>query len=236
MRCINIRRIALSLGLGAAMTVLVAWRASLTFTLIPPDGVRTDVRDTRSIPVWPTSVPEDWPRVPTHQWIERWLLKETLTAGALGPAMSEVTPPLIESGHYEVDAERSGWPLRAFIRFKASIHNPLVSREVNLGTLRRGLVIPGSWRWGRYATLVRLPILPLWPGFAINTIFYGAFGFAAMAGASALRRRRRFKRGLCVQCAYPRTGGDICPECGTAVASAAKSPVPAAEPNGSTPV
>src|SRR4029453_17217101 len=42
-----------------------------------------------------------------------------------------------------------------------------------------------------------------WLGFAINTIFYAAILWLLFAFPSALRRRRRIKRGLCPACAYP---------------------------------
>jgi hypothetical protein len=57
---------------------------------------------------------------------------------------------------------------------------------------------------------------PIWPGFAINTLFYAGIlrltwgGFAA---PFALRRRRRIKRGLCPACAYPVGDSSVCTEC-----------------------
>ena len=62
-----------------------------------------------------------------------------------------------------------------------------------------------------------LPLQPLWPGFAINTIFYAAVLWLPVAGLSALRRRRRSKRGLCPACAYPVGNSAVCTECGVSV-------------------
>ena len=64
-----------------------------------------------------------------------------------------------------------------------------------------------------------LPLLPLWPGFVINTIFCAAIVWMLFAAGGRMRRRRRIKRGLCPKCAYDLRGSDskICPECGTAV-------------------
>src|SRR5262245_36915851 len=64
--------------------------------------------------------------------------------------------------------------------------------RVMLGT------IPFSW-----LELRVLPLMPLWPGFAINTVFYAAILWLLFAFPFALRRRRRIKRGLCPACAYP---------------------------------
>jgi len=55
----------------------------------------------------------------------------------------------------------------------------------------------------------------------------GAFGLhACLRGAiGALRSRRRARRGLCLNCAYPRpASGAVCPECGAPVAMSAERP------------
>ena len=59
---------------------------------------------------------------------------------------------------------------------------------------------------------------PIWPGFAINTVFYAFLLWLIFAVPFALRRRWRVKRGLCVKCAYDLRGrapmSEVCPECG----------------------
>jgi hypothetical protein len=59
-----------------------------------------------------------------------------------------------------------------------------------------------------------LPATPMWPGFAINTLFYAAILWLLFAAPFALRRMRRIKRGLCPACAYPVGASDLCTECG----------------------
>jgi hypothetical protein len=59
------------------------------------------------------------------------------------------------------------------------------------------------------------PLRPLWPGFAINTIFYAAVLWVLFAVPGRVRRWRRIKRGVCVRCAYPVGASDVCTECGT---------------------
>lgn len=62
-----------------------------------------------------------------------------------------------------------------------------------------------------------LPMLPLWPGFAVNTIFYAAIAWSVWWMPRALRRRRWRKREQCVRCGYELKGlaaGIACPECG----------------------
>jgi hypothetical protein len=68
-------------------------------------------------------------------------------------------------------------------------------------------------RW--YASRdVELPVVPLWPGFAINALFYAVILWLLFAAPFALRRRRRIKRGLCLACAYPIGESEVCTECG----------------------
>jgi hypothetical protein len=62
-----------------------------------------------------------------------------------------------------------------------------------------------------------IPLRPLWPGFAINTLFYAAILWLLFAAPFALRRRRRIARGLCPACAYPVGVSPVCTECGRPV-------------------
>ncbi len=62
-----------------------------------------------------------------------------------------------------------------------------------------------------------LPYAPIWPGFAINTIFYAAILWLPF-GPFQLRRYVRRKRGRCIKCGYDlrgHSGGEVCPECGS---------------------
>ena len=84
------------------------------------------------------------------------------------------------------------------------------------------LVITGGWWIGEsslYERLSmiyskRLPLIPIWPGFAVNTIFYGAIIWLLIPGPFALRRLIRRRRGLCPACGYPVGESDVCSECG----------------------
>jgi len=61
-----------------------------------------------------------------------------------------------------------------------------------------------------------LPLVPLLPGFALNTMIFGLAWFAAGTGFVGLKRSRRTRRGLCPACAYDLSGDPAsgCPECG----------------------
>jgi len=59
-----------------------------------------------------------------------------------------------------------------------------------------------------------LPILPLWPGFAINTLFYAAILWLLFLAPFRIRRAVRIRRGRCPKCAYPVGVSPVCTECG----------------------
>jgi hypothetical protein len=72
---------------------------------------------------------------------------------------------------------------------------------------------------GTLAPAVRTPrrvllTTPLWPGFAVNTLFYAPIPWLLICGAFALRRFLRQRRGLCPACAYPMGESAVCTECG----------------------
>jgi hypothetical protein len=62
-----------------------------------------------------------------------------------------------------------------------------------------------------------LPLRPIWPGFAINTVFYTTLLWLLFAAPFALRRRLRIRRNLCPHCAYPVGTSGVCTECGKAI-------------------
>ncbi len=61
-----------------------------------------------------------------------------------------------------------------------------------------------------------LAMTPIWPGFAINTIFYAAILWLLAFGPFAVHRFIRDKRGRCIKCGYDLRGDFSagCSECG----------------------
>ncbi len=216
MRRINVRRIVMVLGVGAVITVLVAWYRPVDRSAAAlARGIRVAQFAPTGTP-WPIRVPSDWPEVPAFRDFERNRWEESASfSGMLNGPDPQATPQFVH-WWYSVDVQRSGWPSRALVRYDGQAGPLLQPSELDLGVLRHGLSLPPSLRSPAIGTTKPLPLMPLWPGFAINTIFYGTWIFALMVGFAAIKRRRRFKRGLCVQCAYPLTGGELCPECGHA--------------------
>ena len=62
----------------------------------------------------------------------------------------------------------------------------------------------------------------LWPGFAVNTIFYAVAFWLVICGLFVLRRFIRARRGLCPVCAYPRGESTVCSECGKSLPECVK--------------
>ncbi len=59
-----------------------------------------------------------------------------------------------------------------------------------------------------------LPLRPVWPGFAVNTLLYAAVTWLLFVCPFELRRFIRVRRGLCPTCTYPMGASEVCTECG----------------------
>jgi len=81
----------------------------------------------------------------------------------------------------------------------------------------------GQWKGVSLRGFDFLPVLPVWPGFAINALFYAAVLWMMLFGPFVLRRRLRCRRGLCPTCAYPIGRSPLCTECGAPIPSAARN-------------
>jgi len=101
----------------------------------------------------------------------------------------------MQSMWYSIECKADGW------RPSLSLANPLIPDDQHY--------------------LRRFPVVAIWPGFAINTIFYAAILYALFAVPGAVRRRVRIKRGQCASCGYSlrESVSDKCPECGAATAT-----------------
>ena len=78
-----------------------------------------------------------------------------------------------------------------------------------------------------------LPLRPLWPGFAINTLVYAAVPWLLFAAPGRVRRWRRIRRGLCIKCAYPVGTSEVCTECGVRIIRRSRGLPSPAPPAGS---
>ncbi len=61
-----------------------------------------------------------------------------------------------------------------------------------------------------------LPLLPIWPGLAFNTLFYALLWWLTFASVRMVKHNRRYRRGLCPICRYDLRAdySQGCSECG----------------------
>jgi hypothetical protein len=107
-----------------------------------------------------------------------------------------------------------GWPTETV--WARNVPNPIA--PMTFGGAIGLRIAPWDYRLVQFPRV--LPYRPIWPGFAINTVFYAFIWWMLFAASFALRRcfrRRRIKRGLCPKCAYPVGTSEKCTECGAAV-------------------
>ena len=67
-----------------------------------------------------------------------------------------------------------------------------------------------SFQWSAWQITDTRPlaILPIWPGLAINTVFYAALLWIVTLGPGTARRFIRDKPGLCIKSGYDLRGGE----------------------------
>ncbi len=107
-----------------------------------------------------------------------------------------------------------GWPRHSmWCELEVGARN-----RVKVTGIRGGIYVSLPPRMGNIVhPLLRgivLPLLPIWPGFAANTLFYAALLWLLICAPFALRRILRLRRGLCPKCAYPIGESAVCTECG----------------------
>ncbi len=106
------------------------------------------------------------------------------------------------------DSYAFGWPalaLRGSVLYASRIEqSEYWSEPKNMTVLdwRRGQL--GRSIWSRPVRF--LPFDPIWPGFVIDTLFYGAIWFGVFFGFSSAKRFLRIKRGRCPRCGYDLRG------------------------------
>ncbi len=109
-----------------------------------------------------------------------------------------------------------GWPAVCMWSEYEPVRNGIVTE------VRGGVIVPLASRLHPYlyCSVPRvLPLRPIWPGFAINTVFYAALLWIVTLGPGTARRIIRRKQGRCINCGYDlsHVNSDTCSECGTPI-------------------
>jgi hypothetical protein len=110
------------------------------------------------------------------------------------------------SGGYYVEERVVGWPFSSLRGWWASLPD---------GSIRSDAL------WGKGLPEIKdrpllFPLRPVWPGFAVNALFYAAILWLLWSAPFAARRLVRRRRGRCIACGYDlrASAHDACPECG----------------------
>ncbi len=186
---------AIFLLAGAVMNVAVAWGCARwprdVFSVGTPPSVALSFQD---IAWWNKHVSPLF-----HGHAESAYKKR-----GVGIEASIVVSAATTQGYLSATRVASGWPARSLSGEFWDSHG--------LGKLP-----PWSERRAVYVYVNEsfvIPLRPIWPGFAVNTIFYATILWLLIAAPFALRRFLRLRRGLCPKCAYPTGESAVCTECG----------------------
>lgn len=107
-----------------------------------------------------------------------------------------------------------GWPLRSTQTGVHHVTDPPQRTTTPAISLTGGMTL---WTNNGHGPLDRfaLPLFPLWPGVALNTLVFATTLALLWHTPGAVRSFRRRRGGRCMKCGYDTTGLETCPECGT---------------------
>jgi hypothetical protein len=210
------RRIILHLAafliLGAIVNVAVAWGLAKWFRTDfhrAPELEHSEIADKLRSIARVSASDIDFSHELSGRFLGRFGSSATMII-TIPLSMHPSNPPGLS---VDLTERRAGWPANALWGAWSDVFD---MRADSMTTkFHAAWVVPGESF--DYYRANYLPLRPLWPGFAVNTVFYAAILWLLFAGVGFARRRRRIRRGLCPACAYPVGVSPVCTECGGAV-------------------
>jgi hypothetical protein len=203
--------------LGAIINVAVAWGCVLWGHKLPnSDGEYSLGENIKDGGPWPVAVFDDWPARYSYSFDYK---RTAYTISSLVHKPVDCTDQSLRA-----EITNAGIPLRALCSLELShwSGDQQFTNHPPGGIWDAGINPPSILTNRTRAISLRLPLRPIWPGFAINTIFYAAVLWIVFAIPGGVKRFRRRRRGHCIHCGYdlrgqppPEAGQSTkCPECG----------------------
>ncbi len=208
-----IRRVAAFVLIGAAINIAVAWSCIAAARTSGSKPFAPALSDSR----WALDAPAELPvqsGVPSFSnqhfgvsrmsWQVRLWREQPRNAGDVEKTAER---------SYTVNLVDCGWPMRSLWYRKFGLEPESPRPGGAMAWLRRGVWLTPDTPGVRMFPMV-LAIAPLWGGFAVNSLLYGALVAVPVMLPGAVRRAVRRRRGQCEACAYPIGASAVCTECG----------------------
>ena len=232
-----IPKLVLFLLLGAIVNVAVAWGCATWSALKLVSGPLVERPTEADQRWWQQVVPAGAAPRASVVWRSRGFGCDSLLilGDRSGEAVFQEDPSGQSTFGASINAKmdratlvRTGWPWRSGAGERWDLGISLMTpfpmlgykvttwRDADLQTSAVSFDRP-TWLGGSSFRL--LPLRPIWPGFAINTLFYAVLLCLFTLGPVTTRRLIRRKRGLCIKCGYDlrHVEHEACPECGVEV-------------------
>ena len=217
-------KLAVFLILGSIVNVVIAWSCALWAPVtsgVVLDKDQSDKLDINSHNLLradtgfgykefkPVMYPTD------SEWKSMEMRRITVANGGRFTFSLDFTPsfPMQAKELPGIEEVRAGWPAPSLMSQQRQVA-PFGEHPIE--SFNNGIFQP-EWTYqfnpiaGR-----RIPLRPMWPGFAINTILYAVILWSLTLGPFTARRVIRRKRGHCPKCGYYLRGEFTsgCSECG----------------------
>jgi hypothetical protein len=214
-----ILKLALCLVLGVILNTGIAWwcigSASWRGAWSAPGFDRNG-----SPPIvwlWPERVPNG--AEPNARWVSVAFGAAKVEVSRQAPLKEQMAVSLSFAERVQ-RTNRAGWPLHCLetrdgYPFLHTWQPRFLTKDVWINSFEQGLCFTGPESQGQ----IVLPLLPRWPGFAINTLLCAALVWLAAATLVSARRTIRRRRGRCARCGYELRDLATCPECGHTTSS-----------------
>ncbi len=210
-------RVALCIVLGAVTTVGVAWGCAVRGEALafPRHWKLTPITQWDETVGWYAARPYEevpWLMMPPTGWPSTANYRGAIANRRLTYRKAQAGHMLNGGDLYVQENVQSGWPARAMqvtwhLEAWVGTHGPPSKAPIARSWLERGLQTESLKRAARFQDMpLALPMLPVLPGFLLDTLFYAVPWWALLATPGLIKRWRRKRRGACVACGYDLRG------------------------------